>query len=116
MEGDPSKTVGARVLLALARVLEVLLLDLRRPGSAVRPYVDVVLRCLVTLFLGEEGSLADRVRTYCSEISRPDHIRLRSCGTASEKMKVWELFGAPQPPLLVVIAASIKYSCQCFSA
>lgn len=63
MEGDPSKTVGARVLLALARVLEVLLLDLRRPGSVVRPYVDVVLRCLVTLFLGEEGSLAVRVRT-----------------------------------------------------
>eukprot|EP00903_Cladosiphon_okamuranus_P006300 g6178.t1 len=60
VEGDPSKTVGARVLLALARVLEVLLLDLRRPGSVVRPYVDVVLRCLVTLFLGEEGSLAVR--------------------------------------------------------
>lgn len=61
MEGDPTKTVGARVLLALARVLEALLLDLRRPGSVVRPYVDVVLRCLVTLFLGEEGSLAVRV-------------------------------------------------------
>lgn len=61
MEGDPTKTVGARVLLALARVLEALLLDLRRPGSVVHPYVDVVLRCLVTLFLGEEGSLAVRV-------------------------------------------------------
>lgn len=62
VQGDPTKTVGARVFLALARVLEVLLLDLRRRGSAVRPYVDVVLRCLVTLFLGEEGSLALRVR------------------------------------------------------
>lgn len=61
VEGDPSKTVGARVLLALARVLEGLLLDLSRPGSAVRPYTDVVLRCLVTLFLGEEGFLAVRV-------------------------------------------------------
>lgn len=61
VEGDPTKTVGARVLLALARVLEVLLLDLGRPGSVVRPYVDVVLRCLVTLFLGEDGSLAVRV-------------------------------------------------------
>ena len=61
VEGDPAKTVGARVLLALARVLEVLLLDLTRPGSVVRPYVDVVLRCLVTLFLGEEGCLAVRV-------------------------------------------------------
>eukprot|EP00752_Nemacystus_decipiens_P008770 g7826.t1 len=60
VEGDPKKTVGARVLLSVARVLEVLLMDLRRPGSAVRPYVDVVLRCLVTLFLGEEGSLAVR--------------------------------------------------------
>lgn len=62
VEGDPEKTVGARVLLALARVLEGLLLDLRRPGSAVRPYADIVLRCLVTLFLGEEGFLAVRVR------------------------------------------------------
>ncbi|CAM9542999.1 unnamed protein product, partial [Ectocarpus sp. 12 AP-2014] len=60
VEGDPKKTVGARVLLALARVLEGLLLDLRRPGSAVRPYADIVLRCLVTLFLGEEGFLAVR--------------------------------------------------------
>ncbi|CAM9744831.1 unnamed protein product [Scytosiphon promiscuus] len=60
VEGDPSKTVGARVLLALARVLEGLLLDLSRPGSAVRPYTDVVLRCLVTLFLGEEGFLPVR--------------------------------------------------------
>lgn len=62
VEGDPSKTVGARVLLALARVLEGLLSDLRKAGSTVRPYVDVVLRCLVTLFLGEEGSLAVMVR------------------------------------------------------
>lgn len=62
VEGDPSKTVGARVLLALARVLEGLLLDISRPGSAVRPYTDVLLRCLVTLFLGEEGFLAVRVR------------------------------------------------------
>lgn len=62
VEGDPKKTVGARVLLALARVLEGLLLDLRRPGSVVRPYADIVLRCLVTLFLGEEGFLAVRVR------------------------------------------------------
>ncbi|CBJ33221.1 calmodulin-like myosin-light chain [Ectocarpus siliculosus] len=60
VEGDPKKTVGARVLLALARVLEGLLSDLRRPGSAVRPYADIVLRCLVTLFLGEEGFLAVR--------------------------------------------------------
>lgn len=63
VEGDPAKTVGSRVLLALARVLEALLSDLTRPGSVVRPYVDVVLRCLVTLFLGEEGSLAVKVCT-----------------------------------------------------
>lgn len=61
VEGDCRKTVGARVLLALARVLEGLLLDLRRADSAVAPYTDVVLRCLVTLFLGEEGFLAVRV-------------------------------------------------------
>ena len=63
VEGDPHKTIGARVLLALARVLEELLLDLRVADSAVRPYADVVLRCLVTLFLAEEGLLAVRVRT-----------------------------------------------------
>lgn len=51
------------MLLALARVLEELLLDLRVADSAVRPYADVVLRCLVTLFLAEEGLLAVRVRT-----------------------------------------------------
>lgn len=63
MEGDPRKTVGARVLLALARVLEELLVDLRVANSAVGPYADVVLRCLATLFLGEGGLLAVRVRT-----------------------------------------------------
>ena len=51
------------MLLALVRVLEELLLDLRVTDSAVGPYVDVVLRCLVTLFLAEEGLLAVRVRT-----------------------------------------------------
>lgn len=61
VEGDPSKTVGVRVLLTLASVLEGLLFDLRRADSAVRPYTDVVLRCLVTLFLGEKGFLAARV-------------------------------------------------------
>lgn len=79
MEGDPSKTVGARVLLALTRVLEGLLLNLRKPGSAVRPYIDVVLRCLVTLFLGEEGSLAVMVRDFCN----PPCGVCNDCRTAS---------------------------------
>lgn len=58
VEGDPRKPVGVRVLLSLARVLEGLLLNLRKADSAVRPYTDVILRCLVTLFLAEEGFLA----------------------------------------------------------
>lgn len=61
VEGDPCKTVGVRVLLILARVFEGLLLELKGADSAVRPYTDVVLRCLVSLFLGEEGCLAARV-------------------------------------------------------
>lgn len=73
VEGDPSKTVGARVLLALARVLEGLLLDLRKPGNAVRPYIDVVLRCLVTLYLGEEGSLAVMVSICFSTLRVVPH-------------------------------------------
>lgn len=64
VEGDPSRTVGARVLLALARVLEALIYDLKRADSAVSPYADVLLRCLVSLFLGEEGLLAVRVRVH----------------------------------------------------
>lgn len=72
VEGDRRKPIGARVLLALARVLEGLLLDLRRADSAVAPYTDVVLRCLATLFLGEEGFLAVRVR--CSQ-TRMKHTK-----------------------------------------
>lgn len=71
VEGDRRKPIGARILLALARVLEGLLLDLRRADSAVAPYTDVVLRCLTTLFLGEEGFLAVRVR--CSQTSMIHH-------------------------------------------
>lgn len=71
VEGDPHKTVGARVLLALARVLEELLLDLRVADSAVEPYADVVLRCLVTLFVAEEGLLAVRVRTCTHADTNP---------------------------------------------
>lgn len=62
MEGDPCKTVGARVLLAMATVFEGLISELKSIDSPVSPYVDVVLRCLVSLFLGEEGLLAVRVR------------------------------------------------------
>lgn len=69
VEGDPCTTVGARVLLALARVLETLLFELRSIDSAVSPYADVVLRCLVSLFLGEEGVLAVRVRRRISSCS-----------------------------------------------
>lgn len=61
VEGDPCTTVGARVLLAMARVLEGLVFGLTSADSPVSPYVDVVLRCLVSLYLGEEGLLAVKV-------------------------------------------------------
>lgn len=62
MEGDSRKTGGARVLLALAGVLEALVSQLQRADSAIAPYTDMVLRCLVSLFLLEEGFLAVQVR------------------------------------------------------
>lgn len=62
VEGDPLKTVGTRILLALGGVLNEFLRDLRRSDSAIQPYTDVILRCLVSLFLGEEGCIAVRVR------------------------------------------------------
>lgn len=61
VQGNPLKTVGTRILLALAGVLDEFLRDLRRSDSIVQPYTDVILRCLVSLFLGEEGCLAVRV-------------------------------------------------------
>lgn len=71
MEGDPRKTVGARVLLALAKVLEELLVNLRVTDNVVGPYADVVLRCLVTLYLGEGGCLAVRVCTCIYSNANP---------------------------------------------
>ncbi|CAM9632944.1 unnamed protein product, partial [Phaeothamnion confervicola] len=58
VEGDPQMTVGTRILLALRRIFEGLAWDLRRPDSPAAPYVDLILRCVTSLYMGEEGALA----------------------------------------------------------
>lgn len=59
---DDGNARGAGVLRALARVLEELVPQLQGAKGPVARYTDVVLRCLVSLFLVEEGWLAARVR------------------------------------------------------
>ncbi|CAM9321091.1 unnamed protein product [Discosporangium mesarthrocarpum] len=58
VEGDPNRSIGSRILLILIRTLRNIISDLSRNDSPVAAYVDVLLRCLTSLYMGEEGALA----------------------------------------------------------
>eukprot|EP00953_Heterococcus_sp_UTEX-ZZ885_P018790 10496-Heterococcus_DN1.PRE.1 len=51
--------VGMRVVLVLTRILEGLILELQHSHSPVVHYVDVVLKCLTALYIGQEGCLSN---------------------------------------------------------
>jgi serine/threonine protein kinase/Ca2+-binding EF-hand superfamily protein len=51
--------VGMRVVLVLTRILEGLVLELQHSHSPVNHYVDIVLKCLTALHIGQEGCLSN---------------------------------------------------------
>jgi Ca2+-binding EF-hand superfamily protein/serine/threonine protein kinase len=51
--------IGMRVVLVLTRILEGLVLELQHSHSPVVHYVDIVLKCLTALYIGQEGCLSN---------------------------------------------------------